>query len=107
MAAYEESVTIARDLASGEDDMQAQTDLVAVLGDFGDLKRLAGDLAGAGVLYEESLSIVRNVAETTDDVQAQINLVNTLDRVAAASADPVPQYREALDILHGLDAQGS
>jgi tetratricopeptide (TPR) repeat protein len=115
LAVYEESLAIARKLIAidpgngNRDNVQGQRDLSTSLTSVGDLRRAAGDSAGALEAYEESLGVVRQLAAVDhDDTQSQRNLSSILGKVGdihrAAGEQPaaLAAYEESLGVMRKL-----
>jgi tetratricopeptide (TPR) repeat protein len=109
LAAYQESLAIARELAARDQgDRQAQRDVLVSLFKTGNAKLDAGDRAGALAAYQEAVDVGRKLAaEDQEDPQAQTDLALSLYKLGTA-AEP-PQARaaltEALAILEKLEQQ--
>jgi tetratricopeptide (TPR) repeat protein len=97
LAAYQESVDIARKLvALDQGNAAAQRGLFVSLHKVGDVKLQTGDQATALAAYQESLDIARKlVAQDPGNAQAQSDLVNALGSTADAAL-LVKDYANAL-----------
>ena len=105
LAADEECLALARDMARKDDSRSARGNLALALEKLAMTRGDVGDAKGALAAYDESLPIRRGLAADKSDAEAQFRLVVTLYEVALAGKDSAQLYREALDILHALDAQ--
>ena len=108
LAAYTESLEIARELARMDPgNAQAQRDVSVGLNKVGDMELDAKDREAARTAYTESLDIARKLAaRDPGNAQAQTDLVVSLTRVADLTENPAPRYLERLDILQQLDGEG-
>jgi hypothetical protein len=106
LAAYQESLDIRRKLVDeGKANPLYRRDVSVSLEKVGDTK-FANDKAVALDYYKQSLVIARRLATDTSSTQFQVELVMSLWRVATASPDPGPPYRECIDILEKLERAG-
>ena len=81
LAAYQESLDIARKLAAQDPgNAQAQRDVSVSMDSLGDVKLREGDQAGALAAYQESLDIARKLAaQDPGNAQAQRDLSVSLN----------------------------
>ena len=86
---------------------RAQRDVSVSLNHVGDVKRQAGDQAGAFAAYQESLAIERKlVAADPSDTQLQADLVITLNNLGLADTKHSRIWlSEALSIAERLDRE--
>jgi tetratricopeptide (TPR) repeat protein len=110
LAAYEESLTIARKLAAADPGNAAgQRDMSVSLNHVGDVRLVAGDRAGALKAFEESLTIRRKLAAADrGNAEWQADLVVSLVKVSTVSDPPYARValREALAIALSLARNG-
>ena len=87
LAAYQESLDIARKLAAADPgSAQAQRDVSVSLGKIGDVKLRSGDGPGALAAYQESLDIDRKLAAANPgNAEAQRDLLDSLAKVRQVS----------------------
>ncbi|MGV8989431.1 MAG: hypothetical protein ACOH2H_24700, partial [Cypionkella sp.] len=108
-AAYEESLGIARRLATTDPgNSKWQRDVSVSLDNIGDLRQQAGDAAGAQAAYEESLGIRhRLVKAEPGNATWQRDLIVSIVRMALVDpAQAVDRYAEALAIATTLSESG-
>ena len=113
LAAYQESLGIARKLAAQDQgNAQAQRDVPLRLVMLGDVKLQAGDQAGALAAYQESLDItLKLAAQNQGNAEAQRDASVSLERIGDVKlrggdqAGALAAYRESLDIRRKLAGQ--
>jgi tetratricopeptide (TPR) repeat protein len=105
LAAYQECLDIRRKLVDeDQNNVQLQRDVSVIFEKLGDMK--IADKSVALDYYAQSLVIARRLATDTSSAELQVHLVLSLWRVASASPDPGPPYRECVEILEKLERAG-
>jgi tetratricopeptide (TPR) repeat protein len=109
LAAYQESLDIARELAAQDaGNAQAQRDVSVGLNKVGDVKLQGGDRAGALAAYQESLDIFRKLAaQDPGNVLAQADLVISLYKMSTVgdAQQARAALTEALSIAEELERE--
>ena len=106
LAAYQESLDIARKLAAQDlGNAQAQRDVAVSLNKIGDVKLQGGDRAGALAAYQESLDIARKLAaqdqgnaQAQRDVSVSLKKLGDVKLQGGDQAGALAAYQESLDI---------
>jgi tetratricopeptide (TPR) repeat protein len=106
LAAYQEELAIARELAKDKTNLRAQSDVWRSLINVGDVDLMAPDMAGASAAFQESLAVARDLAKDKSNVEDQRNLSISLDKVgdvklqAGDKDGALAAYQEESAIAH-------
>jgi len=104
--AYGRSLTLARTLAAGKKDPQAQSDLAIALAKSGDIKAATGDLNGARDYYTQSQAILvdLNDPKLRHDLSSTYEKIGDVNLALGNAKAAVDAYRHDLEIAETLAA---